>query len=406
MAIILRRKFESNNYESIIELAISKNKEYYQAIVELIYQAEKQKRNKIKEIKDKIAIDIVFRPEFPILVERLLRVLKDDLSVYFEDGGYIKLTEIGEKLRETGKIFEPMNDGYLINTIIKDHLIGTTILQISPIEISKNNKNDLVSEVFKMKESNKKHNNSSKSKNTNNDIKPSKLPKELLSLKDNEFEIFDKGVIKILNIEPKGKVINKRSKYEIIVEVNTDDNISIFIEKENKKIERQKPKILAKITYHEILRNILLNDGYKYSVNDKVIHVNKNQLEELLREDRSMLDSFKTNLKISEPSLKIDGEFLGTYEKIEIKNISVIPKNKETALYWAKEMLKDSVNYYLSKNQYDELCFKIRNLPKFIEYELILPKFEEAVRELNVIIFTPKYWYLQGSNDLLLEEIT
>lgn len=233
-----------------------------------------------------------------------------------------------------------------------------------------------------------------------------KLPKGINEVKGKVMHLFNRGEIKFDNFSEVGRKKKNDKKYIVSITFREEDEplLAIWQQEVNKNvINRSLPEKLIKIDAYEIKSKLLEDENYDYDLENDVVLLDMKQLENLFRKgNKSKLKKFLLDIEIDDPILFIEEENFGAYDRLLLKDTKIAPKNNEGANFMARELLKDKINNYMTKDAYEIICIEVNELMKSFQYQIKLPDFEKWTIEENIKKSNEKYWFIEATKDLLV----
>lgn len=377
MIIELERKVSVTSYEAIMEIGIESERDDILAVLEL---------GRIRKINPKMVNkELLFRPENSSHGTRIVEVLESYGLIMRSPSGNYELTDAGKNTLENMKVKIP-EKGYYTLHLTDDPLFHDCILRYD--ETNKEPWREFEETRHNFHDKNK-----DKNKKTN---KQKRIPKPDCLKK------YKKGsVVKLAGKRNEEIQVNEidetlfesDSKIDVYVKIHLDEqstSVKVVSDKE-KEIE---------IEHNFTLKPI---DVFKELFGD--IQEIKDELRLPVSYD-NIADAERTGMirrDIKKNNVTING--YGTFSRISVDKISLMPESKKDAKQWAKWHLLNSIKYYFDKGDYLEkrrsAAGKFVDFYNLSEIESTLPDFNEFIEEIAVT--EPKtaiYWYTRAPIDL------
>lgn len=337
--------------------------------LEVIKEAKKSENDLLDYFQNKIFAGSKKPKQF---IKNILEELR--VNGFIENN--YDLTEKGNNTLENGIVYMPQIGIYEVS-VIQDSIFPQAIIEFSELNPS------LHDEI--MRRYDKKENN-----NVESIIKlPEFIYQSLLmgpitTITNNK----TKSII-ISKIDERGNklVSSEDASFKLIFDEEFNVNLSVDYRNNSHKIDL--PKFDEFIVVEEILKKIS-DDA---DINLYRIPVNHN--ETTIKERKNFLKDFNLS--------KIQLANLGEFETIKIMQLLIYPKNFDSALTWAKELLIEEIGTYISKKELKGNWSKITKKIAFNDYQ-----FQEITKEilLDEIPFgNEKFWFLIAPEDLELEKV-
>ncbi|MCY3410076.1 MAG: hypothetical protein INQ03_00435 [Candidatus Heimdallarchaeota archaeon] len=420
-SIQLTREIGIEKYQTKAQIAQAEERIFFQAIIEFIMEKAEDGINDKRTLRDGIALHLLFRPNLPLFADRLLTRLQE-LGCISINGNEVQVTQIGHQLRERGKITVPREDIFEIQCILNEPVLGSTVIDMVAVEISKDNENGLVETVLRFKEqvSEKQKENREKGKTggskskimKNLTKKLVKLPSSLRSLIGEDYELLSQKKFHLKYIDENGLNVTENKKARLTLELFVDGKRRLQVFVKDKSIDRtgnldKNTEIDRTIALnYQMVKNVLIKQlGYVYDRNIDTVLLDKNQLIQLLGYDYRLLHNFSTDFVVDDPSLKINGEDYGVFRSTKLEGVKLLPYDNECASQWARYLLFEKIDHYLTKEEYLGYLNDIVNIAQFNGFTLTLPSWDQAIRDPMVKFGSPIYWYLITKRDLSMEVI-
>ena len=366
--LVLGRQVELEKYEVLMEIGRQQPREELHAV--LLLAEEHGGQATATDIANELLLG---RPES---VGKAVLDRCRDLDLLDEFG---RITRIGREALQAGNVFIPERARYLM-WYTEDPLIPQRLLNLEPRD-----EPDLRQEVAVMKS---RQANDSKNESVQN------LPDRLRSLEGRSFSLMGRGegTVTVRSIDMKG----------LTSRADPSDRVSITLRIEpsgsNLTVGGRFDRVLPppSLTFEEAWFSALgpLAKLWARSRNPPALRVIFEELS-----DRELM-SFSKTVILAKPSLRNYGDF----DETSVEDVPIFPQGRVDATKWAKWLLKESVNTYMTDEKYQRLVDAcVSRFPDFPNIEL--PSSKELARELstektNEGRLPKKYWYIQAPLDL------
>ena len=384
MSILLQKNIDLRTYEVLIEYSIYEKKKLLHAAIQYIHEQSLLGVSKEADIKSGIARDLLFGSKLKAFANRMISELMSGEYVEIIDGN-INITELGEDLIETGSMRIRYQDIFKIQVVENNAIIEDRIVSIEPLNSERS---------VKLKDAINKPESAENSDTIGlNSVNLSHLDEKDFTLIDGTQIHIDKVGIKGL----KGRIVKAR------IELRIKDEISVLVLKmggNSLDLSEELRSRYPEITYMNVLRQLVDNEGLKY-FEGKVL-LNKHKYQAMSTNSEKLTRMMSGDLRVS-PLIKF-GDRTVKFEKINLKGLSFYPEDRDCADRWSKDMLLQMIGEYIDELTYHN--FSLAVLSKFPTFDISLPRYSEATRLLNLRPGERKYWYIQAPIDLSMEALT
>lgn len=364
MKIVFLKQVSVEKFQIKMNLLVEEKYPEIIAWLEIINEANGQKRNIVDYFQE-----ILFKksPKPESFIKNILEELKTIglIDVYFQ------LTKNGLKTIETGIAYLPQEGIYEV-FVINDPLFPQIIIDYRQLQPSLYD--ELKSKV------------NQKTKLQRNIELPSflaRLPnqEEIMPLRQNE-----KKSIRISTISAKGNKVHIKTVANITLTL--DRTITLKLIYKNHTYEIPKPNIQEELLVDECLKQLtpLANlDSWFIP-----IAYSETNLDERL--------SFQKSFSIKDMNLKDLGEF----SSCKIENVMIRPISNDSAIKWAKDLLLNLINSFITESEFIETWSEITERDEFTTYELPKLVINDIINETS--FGSKRYWNLVAPKDLQLLE--
>lgn len=376
MNIELEKKVSVTSYEAIMEIGIESEREDILAVLEL------SRNSKINS--QMVNKELLFRPENSSHGMRIMEVLESYGLIMRSPSGNYKLTEAGKNALENMKVKIPEKGYYTL------HLTDDPLFRDCILRYDETNKEPWREYEETRHNFHDKNNDKTKKAKHKRISKPDCLKKYK---KGSVIKLAGKRNEEIQVNEIDETLFESNSKLDVYVKIHLDEqstSVKVVSDKE-KEIEIEHNFTLKPIeVFKELFGDI---QEIKEELRLPVSYENITDTERtgMIRRD------------IKKNNVTING--YGTFSRISVDKISLMPKSKKDAKQWAKWHLLNSIKYYFDEGAYLEkrrsAAGKFVNFYNLSEIESALPDFNEFIEE--IALTEPKtstYWYTRAPIDL------
>ncbi|MHA1877978.1 MAG: hypothetical protein ACTSUC_16160 [Promethearchaeota archaeon] len=369
MKIVLEKEVMIEKYQVLMDIEVEKDRPEVLAWLKVIKEGNELNNDVILYFQEKIFFESQKPKQF------IKNILQELVVLGFLDEKF-NLTQKGLTALEEGTVFIPQSGIYEL-LVINDPLFPQVILDYKEF------KPDLHEEKKQWK-------NNPGSVNYENTTIPSFISKckefgPIRPLKNS-----GETLIRIFNIKKVGKKEKFQKKTKVRMDIGEMTQISLKIEYNKKFHFLEPPRDIDKIKLVEsILRKL------PYPVDEDVYSILINFDETTPKERKTFSKNFSL---IKETLLN-----LGKFESIKLIDVPILPSSFDSAKKWAKELIKNEINTFLTPNEFDLISKEITHKEEFAMFNLPDISIDEMLLEAS--FGSQVFWFLKAPRDLKLEKV-